>query len=384
MDAFFASVEQVDNPDLRGKPVLVGGAGPRGVVSAASYEARVYGCRSAQPTAVALRLCPHAIVVRGHYERYSEVSRQMFEILEAVTPLVQPLSVDEAFLDVAGSVRLFGPPELIARQIKDKIKAVTGVTASVGVAPNKFLAKLASDLDKPDGLTILRAEDVDTVLPPLPVEKIWGIGPKTALRLYGIGVRTIGDLRKLPAELMAQRLGDEADHYRRLAHGIDDRVVTPDRDAKSVGQEQTFGENLTDPEQVRDVMLGQVEQVGSRLRRYGLRAKSVTVKIRYGDFETITRRTTLTESVDTTTPIWDAARSLFDEWAAKTYRPVRLIGVQAGQLSDTNAGQLSLFTNKTREKEQRLDGVVDRINAKFGKRAVHRGRATGRRREQQD
>lgn len=381
MDAFYASVEQLDHPELRGKPVLVGGTGPRGVVSAASYEARKFGCRSAQPTAVARRLCPHAIVVRGNFERYSEISRQVFGIFENFTPLVQSISVDEAFLDVAGTEGLFGSPQRIAQLIKDRVREVTKLTASVGVAPNKFLAKLATDLNKPDGLTVIRSEDVDRVLPPLPVEKIWGVGPKTAKQLAGIGIHTIADLRNAPDALLKSRLGDEAaDHYRRLAHGIDDRVVTSDRDAKSIGQEQTFGHDLTDPEIVRGVILGQAEQVGARLRRHALRAKSVTVKIRYGDFETITRGTTLKEPVDTTNPLWDAARTLFDTWAEHGFRPVRLIGVTASHLSDA-ADNALLFPDPMREKEQRVDGVVDRINAKFGKSSVRRAQAIPRRRK---
>jgi DNA polymerase-4 len=381
MDAFFASVEQLDDPRLRGRPVLVGHDGPRGVVAAASYESRQYGCRSAMPTAVAKRLCPQAIVVPVRFGRYGEVSRQVFQIFESYTPLVQPLSVDEAFLDVAGSVRLFGPPQAIAQQIRDRIRATTGLTGSVGVAPNKFLAKLASDMNKPDGLTVIGEDDVDQILPPLPVEKIWGIGPKTTQRLNDVGVRTIGDLRRLPPELLKLRLGDDADHYRKLAYGIDDRPVSPDRDAKSIGQEQTFGQDLTDPDAVRSVILGQAEQVGARVRRHGLVARSVTVKIRFGDFETITRRTTLADAADGTAALWTAARGLFDAWAANTFRPVRLIGVTAGQLSPA-ADHATLFTDPAREKEKRLDSVVDQINAKFGKRAVHRAPSTGRRRDE--
>jgi DNA polymerase-4 len=380
MDAFFASVEQLDNPQLRGKPVLVGYDGPRGVVAAASYESRKFGCRSAMPTAVAKRLCPQAIIVPVRFGRYGEVSRQVFAIFESYTPLVQPLSVDEAFLDVAGSVRLFGSPESIAQQIKDRIRATTGLTGSVGVAPNKFLAKLASDMNKPDGLTVISEDNVDTILPPLPVEKIWGIGPKTTRRLNDIGVRTIGDLRRLSSDLLKLRLGDDAEHYRKLAFGIDDRVVSPDRDAKSIGQEQTFDQNLTDPEAVRSVILGQAEQVGARVRRNGVVARSVTVKIRYGDFETITRRTTLADAADSTAALWTAAKTLFDAWASSDFRPVRLIGVTAGQLSPAE-NHASLFTDPAREKEKRLDSVVDQINAKFGKRAVHRAPSAGRRRD---
>jgi DNA polymerase-4 len=373
MDAFFASVEQLDDPRLRGKPVLVGGNGPRGVVAAASYEARVYGCRSAQPMGVAKRLCPTAIVVRGHFDRYREKSRKVFVILESFTPLVEPLSIDEAFLDVTGSQPIFGEPEAMARKIKDRIHAETKLTGSVGVASNKFLAKLASDMDKPDGLTVIRPQDVDRVLPPLPIGKIWGIGPKTADRLEGIGVKTIGDLRKLDPDVLARRLGTDAEHYLRLAHGLDDREVTGDGDAKSIGHEQTFGENLTDPEEVRAIMLEQSEQVSARLRRHKLFARGVTVKIRYGDFQTVTRAKTLDAPADTTQPIWHAARELFDTWA-RDFKPVRLIGVTATKLT-RGERQLNLFSDESNEKQRRVEHAVDRITAKFGKAAIGRGRA---------
>lgn len=375
MDAFFASVEQLDDPALRGKPVLVGHDGPRGVVAAASYEARVYGCHSAQPMAVAKRLCRGAIVVRGHFERYREESHKVFAILESFTPVVEPLSIDEGFLDVTGSQGLFGEPEAIARRIKERIRAQTRLTGSVGVAPNKFLAKLASDMDKPDGLTVIRPEDVDRVLPPLPIGKIWGIGPKTAERLAGIGVRTIGDLRKLDPDVLACRLGADAEHYRRLAFGLDDREVTPDSEARSIGHEQTFGQDLTDPEAVRRVMLEQSEQVSARLRRHRLFALGVMVKIRYGDFETVTRAKRLEAPTDTTQPIWHAARALFDEWA-KAFRPVRLIGVTATRLTGGEP-QLQLFADAGAEKQRRVDTAMDRINARFGKSAIGRGRPAG-------
>jgi DNA polymerase IV len=264
MDAFFASVEQLDHPSLRGKPVLVGYDGPRGVVAAASYESRVFGCRSAQPMAVAKRLCPHAVVVPVHFTRYREISAKVFRIFESYTPAVEPLSVDEAFLDLSGCERLLGDDfALIARQLKQRIHAELGLTASVGVAPNKFLAKLASDMNKPDGLTIIRAQDVRRLLDPMPVGKLWGIGPKTASRLADIGIKTVADLLRVPLEVLSSRLGADADHYRNLAMGLDDRPVVSDREAKSIGHEQTFGVDLADADAVRDVMLEQCEQVGA-------------------------------------------------------------------------------------------------------------------------
>jgi DNA polymerase-4 len=270
---------------------------------------------------------------------------------------------------------LFGiSAEEMARRIKQQIRTETGLTGSVGVAPNKFLAKLASDLEKPDGLTVIRTEDVERVLSPLPVERIWGIGPKTAERLHGLGLRTIGDIRRTPADVLRRRVGSEAEHYLRLANGEDDRPVVPDRDAKSVGQEQTFGENLVSPDAVRDVLLEQVEQVSRRLRKHALVARGMTVKIRFGDFQTITRRSTLPEPTDATAPLWEAARAAFDRWAAEAFQPVRLIGAAAGNLS-TAGGQLDLFPDPAKLKQRELDAAVDRINQKFGQVVVHRAGA---------
>jgi DNA polymerase-4 len=374
MDAFFASVAQLDDPSLRGKPVLVGGTGNRGVVAAASYEARPFGCRSAMPMAVARRLCPHAIVVKGHFARYRELSDQIHAVFERYTPLIQPISIDEAFLDVTTSVPLFGEPVKIAREIKHAIKTETGLNASVGVAPNKFLAKLASDLEKPDGLTVIRAQDVERILSPLPVERSWGIGPKTADKLHSLGLRTIGDIRKTPLEALQRRVGEEAERYRRLAFGLDDRPVVPDRDAKSVGQEQTFGENLVSPDAVRDELLEECEQVARRLRKHGLFARTVTVKIRFGDFQTITRRCTLNDATDATTPLWEAAREQFDRWAKESFQPVRLIGMAAGGLSK-GVGQLDLFPDQSAARHRKLDAALDKINQKFGQVVVKRAGA---------
>jgi nucleotidyltransferase/DNA polymerase involved in DNA repair len=374
MDAFYAAIEQLDDPSLRGKPVLVGHDGPRGVVTTASYEARPFGCRSAQPMAVAKRLCPQAIVVPTRFERYHDISNQVFDILDDFTPLIEPLSIDEAFLDVTGSRRLHGDGPSIARRIKQRIRDEVQLTASVGIASNKYLAKLASDLNKPDGLTIITLQDIDKVLPPLPVSKIWGIGPKTAARLGNLAIRTIGDIRRLPRDVLEQQFGLEAEHFWRLARGIDDRPVVPDSEAKSIGHEQTFGTDLLDPDEVRAVLLGQVEQVAARLRRHGLRARSVHLKIRDGGFHTITRATTLREPTDETRELWRCALAIFDRWARGSFKPVRLIGMNASHLT-RGPQEMGLFTDAAAEQQRRVDRAVDQINARFGRRAIQRGRA---------
>ncbi len=375
MDGFYAAVEQLDNPSLRGRPILVGSDRARGVVTTASYEARPFGCHSAQPMAVALRLCPHAIVVPVRMGRYREVSDAVFDILHEFTPAVEPLSIDEAFLDVTGSLRLFGSPTRIAQMLKDRIKKTTQLTGSVGVAPNKFLAKLASDMDKPDGLTVIDPSNVDRILPPLPVSKLWGVGPKTAKRLEDMAVHTFGDIRNLSPDRLTRLCGIDGEHFHRLAHGCDDRAVTPDSQAKSIGQEETFEADVVDPQSVRDVMLGQAEQVGARLRRHQLRARGVTVKIRFGQFRTITRASALPAPSDVTAEIWNSARDTFDKWAATEFQPVRLIGVTATRLT-RDGEQLDLFQTGDKARQRRLDGALDRINARFGNRSIHRGGAT--------
>jgi DNA polymerase-4 len=368
MDAFFASVEQLDNPALKGKPVLVGHDGPRGVVAAASYEARPFGCHSAQPMSAAKRLCPQAVIVPVRGERYRDVSRRMFAILDRFSPVVEPLSVDEAFLDVTGTERLQGSAEAVAGKLKETIWSELSLTASVGVAPNKFLAKLASDLRKPDGLVVIGAEEAETTLAPLLVTKLWGIGAATAARLGTLGVRTVGDLRNTSIDRLAKYLGSDAERYVMLARGLDNRPVTPDREAKSISHEHTFGADLIDPAEVRKVLLDQVEQVGARLRKHNLKARGISLKIRYGDFKTINRSATLDSAIDATSELWAAALSLFDAWR---FEPVRLIGTAAERLS-VGEGQLNLFTDPNQQRHQKLDAVADQINQKFGKRAIRR------------
>ena len=372
MDAFFAAVEVLDRPELAGKPLLVGSDRPRGVVATASYEARVFGCHSAQPTAVALRLCPHAIVVPPRGSRYAEVSDHVFNILHAFTPAVEPLSIDEAFLDVTGSLRLHGDAVAIATKLRVRIKAELGLTASVGVSFNKFLAKLASDLDKPDGLTVIGRGDIDRVLPPLPIRKIWGVGPKTAERLASLAIHTFGDVRRQTPERLTRICGVDGEHFHRLAFGLDDRPVTPDSEAKSISHEETFETDLMEPDAIRAVLLAQVEAVGARLRRHGLRAGEVRLKIRNGEFKTASRSHALGAPTDVTGELWHASRELFDAWVRSSFEPVRLIGMTAGRLGH-GGEQLGLFDGPQRDRQRRLDGTVDRINARFGKRSIRRG-----------
>ena len=379
MDAFFASVEQRDDPSLRGIPTLVAGRPPRGVVQAASYEARVFGCRSAMPTARALQLCPQARIVRGNFAKYRDASDRAFTVFREYTDLVQPLSIDEAFLDVGGSVRLFGDPIHIAREIRRKVyEATGGLTCSVGVAPNKFLAKLASDLDKPDGLTVIRAGEVLDRLAPLPVGRLWGIGPAAERRLARFGVKTVADLRAMPDEFFDRKTAGVGHGIRRLAFGIDDRPVVCERSAKSIGHEHTFGEDVGNADELRRVLLSQIEHVARRLRRVGRRARSVSLKLRHGEtysrFVTFGRRITLSEATDSTDELWRAARKVFDAWASHDLRPLRLIGVTLGDLSDAvGSPQLSLFPDERAERLRQVDSAVDAICDKLGAKAVRRG-----------
>lgn len=370
MDAFFASVEQRDHPELRGKPVLVGGDGPRGVVAAASYEARKFGVHSAMPSAIAKRLCPQAIFVSGSYSNYRSVSNQVFEIFERFTPVIQPLSIDEAFLDVTGTERIFESPRAIAEQIRDAVKSEINLTCSVGVAPNKFLAKLASDMNKPDGIMVIEQHRIHAILDPMPASAIPGVGPATMKQLTRLGVRTIGDIRKLPAATLRAKLNDYGDRLHQYASGLDDRPVRLDREAKSISHEHTFEQDLKDPEDVRAIIARQSEDVAYRVRKHKRYARTITIKVRFGDFETVTRSTTLDHPTDSTAEIHRAARVLFDRWAA-AYRPVRLIGVGASQLTEL-ADNAGLFDQQTNETQRTVDRVGDEIINRFGKDAVRR------------
>ena len=373
MDEFFAAVEKLDRPELRGKCILVGGdPQKRGVVSTASYEARAFGCHSAMPMARAVRLCPQAVVLPVRGGRYRQVSEQLFDVLESFTPQIEPLSIDEAFLDVSGCERLFGPAEAMGRQIREAVRAEVGLTASVGVAPNKFLAKLASDLEKPNGLTVIDESTVHRILDPLAIRKLWGIGPAGAKAFERVNIRTIGQLRLASPDLLRETVGDMGEHFQRLAAGLDDRPVTPDSQAKSIGQEVTFATDVADMTALSGVLLGQVEQVARRLRRHGLKARTVTLKLRYGDFTTLTRSTTLAAGTDITAELWAAAEGVFAAWQAAAGRPLRLLGVTTSQLGDGRGRQLPLFVDEGKARQGRLDRAMDEITERFGAGAVAR------------
>ncbi|HEB60198.1 MAG TPA: DNA polymerase IV [Phycisphaeraceae bacterium] len=373
MDAFFAAIEQLDNPALRGKPLIVAPDRPRGVVTTASYEARPYGCRSAQPVAVAKRLCPDLVIVPIRSERYREVSGQLFDLLQEFSPLVQPLSVDEAFLDMTGCEGLFGTPREMGMLIRKRIRETLSLTASVGVAPNMFLAKLASDFRKPDGLTVIEPGREADFLRDLPIARLWGVGPRTEEHLLRLGIRTVGQLANMSPEKVKNTLGEEGEHLWLLSRGIDDRPVTPDREAKSISHEVTFETDIPDPDEVRAVLLREVELVAARLRRAGLKTGSVTVKIRFGSFRTITRSRQMEPASNTTNEIWHTARELFDLWVSQSFQPVRLIGAAATRLA-THSGQMPLFADPDRKRQQRLDIAADAVAQRFGKKAIRRGR----------
>lgn len=375
LDAFFAAVEQRDRPDLRGRPVLVGGAGPRGVVAAASYEARTFGCHSAMPTAVALRLCPHAIVVRPDGTRYREASRAVFEVLERYAPVIQPLGLDEAYLDMTGTERALGPPRESLARLKAEVRAATGLTLSIGAASTKFTAKIATDLGKPDGLTIIGEHDLERVLWPLPVTRIPGVGEAAQKRLARLAVRTIGDLARIPPESLAAALGLWGAELAERARGVDDRPVTPDRSAKSIGHERTFSTDIADPEIARAILADHAEQVARRLRRHQRLARTVTLKLRLPDYTTFTRAATLETPTDRTDAIAGAGRAIFDAWCAAAFRPLRLLGLTCSHLSEPGAEQLGLFDADRADRQRGLDRAADAVAQRFGPSAIRRGSA---------
>ena len=373
MDAFFASVEQHDRPELAGKPVVVGHAGPRGVVAAASYEVRRFGVRSAMPMSTALRLCPAAICVPPHMTRYREVSRQVFAVFHEITPLVQGLSLDEAFLDVSGSIALLGKPPAIARRIKDEIRSRTGLTSSVGVATNKLVAKIASDLEKPDGLTVVPAERVREVLDPLSVRRLPGLGRKLGEKVEAAGVRTLGQLRGAPDTLLWQLFGRDASRMRERAAGVDERPVLTDLEEKSLSAEDTFARDLQDPRALDTHLCSLAQTACQRLRHKGLMTARIGVKIRCHDFTTFTRQQAIAPPTQAERMIRDVARDLLRRWLAEHRgAKLRLLGVVLGGLSP--ARQMGLFETAERGRDEaRLESALEQVRARFGNAALRRG-----------
>lgn len=374
MDAFYASVEVRDNPALLGKPVLVGGTvKERGVVAACSYESRKFGIHSAMPMSQAIRLCPQAIVLPVRMSRYAEVSRQIRHIFHQYTPDVEPLSLDEAFLDVTGCIVLFGSAEIIGKRIKGDIKEQTGLTASVGVASNKFLAKLASDMKKPDGFVVIPQDRVQQILDSMPVSEIWGIGKVTAKELHRIGIDTVVQLRTAPRHALSRVFGNQTEDILHLAQGIDDRPVQSYIKAKSISAEETFPVDIQDKVILSSILMHQVEEVSQRLRSDKVQARTLTLKIRYGNFKTITRSFTLDRPTHTTHILFQEAERLLSQWHTKSAGPLRLLGFGASGLSTEGTGQQLLFSDPEEEKQKKVDATLDKIREKYGDNSLKRG-----------
>ena len=374
MDAFFAAVEQLDFPQYRGKPVIVGadpkGGTGRGVVATASYEARKYGVHSALPISQAYQRCPHAIYLRGRYERYSEISRQLIATLNEFTPVIEKISIDEAFLDITKSLALFGSAEKIGHQIKKRIYDDLGLVASIGIAPNKFLAKVASDLEKPDGFVVVKEGEEKEFLKSLPISRLWGVGKKTEAALKQMDIETIGQIAHMPEQDLSRRFGKWGSALWRLANGIDPRSVKPWETQKSISQETTFDEDTGDEEAIHKTLLGLAESLSRLMRKSKLKGRTVTLKIRLEDFSTFTRSKTLSDFVDSTQILKGVAIGLYKKFNKKNMK-VRLLGIGVSQLNSVSGEQLGLF-----EQEAPLDAkmtkLLDSLQDKYGEGAVKR------------
>jgi DNA polymerase-4 len=379
MDAFYASVEERDRPELKGKPIIVGGTRGRGVVAAASYAVRRFGVRSAMPMAEALRRCPEAVCIQPRMARYQQVSDQVFEIFRDFTPLVEGLSLDEAFLDVTASERLLGDGEVIAQDVRGRILAATGLTASVGIGPNKLLAKIASDLNKPDGLCRIGPENLHAILDGLPVQKLFGVGQKSLPAIHAAGIRTFGDLRHAGDEALWRAFGKHGRTMRDRAAGVDDRPVEPAREEKSISAEETFAVDIREIDELLRQLTALADRTATRLRAHDLVAGRVTVKIRRGDFTTYTRQRAVEPPTRDTVVVSGLARTLLEEWSRTQPRAaVRLLGVGVGDLQKPQ--QSDLFTAGP-PKDSRLDATIDGIRDRFGttllKRASQLPRTAG-------
>lgn len=378
MDAFFAAVEQLHHPEWKGKPVIVGadpkGGKGRGVVSTASYEARKFGVHSAMPISKAYRLCPHGIYVAPHGDLYSDYSKQVIEILYRFTPAIEVLSIDEAFLDVSGSLHFIDSIESLGKEIKRQILDEVGLSASLGIAPNKSVAKIASDFKKPNGLTIVLLDEIQNFLDPLPVTKLFGVGKKTYESLQKLGIHSVRDLRNYPDSYLESKFGEAGRHLYRMARGIDNRDVQVNEEIKSISNETTFETDQTDSEVLKNTLLHLSAKVGQRLRKRNLKGKTIQLKIRFDDFTTFTRRKTLANYTHLTDDIYEIARRMFEEFHppatdASSKRPVRLIGIGISSLVDEKGTQISLWDIQN-EKKLTLAKTVDKLQGKFGKSAI--------------
>ena len=365
MDAFYASVEQRDRPELRGRPVIVGGGDNRGVVAAASYEVRRFGVHSAMPTREALRRCPEAVLVAPRIAHYAAVSRQIFAVFHEFTPLVQGLSLDEAFLDVTASLGALGRPEQIATEIKRRIHARTALTASVGVAPNKLVAKIASDLRKPDGLVVVDAREVRALLDPLPVRKLFGLGPKTAPKVEALGILTLGDLRRAPAARLRPIFGRYTERVQQRAAGVDDRPVVPDEEEKQISAEETFDRDIAEPARLQAEIVRLADKACARLRARKLRGGCVTVKMRRHDFTTYTRQRAFEPRTQETRVVARIAAELLAAWLRQQPgTALRLLGVGVSDLAEDVQHDLFAAPESTRNRQ--LDAAVDEIRGRYG------------------
>ncbi len=383
MDAFYASVEERENPDIRGKPLIVGGLpDKRGVVSAANYPAREFGIHSAMPTALAVQKCPDLLIIRPRHSLYRKVSRQIVDIFSHYTPIIEPLSLDEAFLDCSGSEKLYGNAINIGKLIKSDIANELGLIASVGIAPNKFLSKLASDEGKPDGFTVILQEQVQVFLDSKPIERLWGIGKVSGAKFKSSGIKTIKDLRLADPRVIRNLLGQDASAVQKLACGIDDRKVTPDNEVKSISQETTFAQDISDYRAIESTAIYLTESVCYRLRNANLEGRVVKVKIRYADFNTVSRSRTLESPSNCTQTAWNIVRSLIAEELQNHAFKVRLIGVGISGFDCEASQQSSIFDhsaqiNQSASSSGHLDRLTDKIRNRFGRDVIQLGRSVG-------